>query len=92
MSADLFTTAQTLPANRLAEHRVRTLPANRLAEHRVRTLPSLVYAIQHLTKIASDRKCGAVNLSDVDPLHGAVVSLNVDDRGLLYVAFEGLAS
>ncbi|AOH83637.1 hypothetical protein AWL63_06270 [Sphingomonas panacis] len=77
--ADLFTTAQALPANRLAEHRVRTLP-------------SLVYALQHLTKVASDRKCGAVNLADIDPLHGAVVSLNVDDRGLLYVAFEGMAS
>ena len=77
--ADLFTTAQALPANRLAEHQVRTLP-------------SLVYALQHLTKLASDRKCGAVNLADVDPLHGVIVSLNVDDSGLLNIRFEGMAT
>lgn len=77
--ADLFTTA-------------RALPANRLAEHQVRTLPSLIHALHSLMKVAADRRCAAVNLADVDPLHGATVSLNVDNRGLLNIQIEGLTS
>lgn len=71
-----------------------TTPASpaRLAEHQVRTLPSLVHALHHLTQIAADRRCAAVNLAGVDPLRGMTVSLDLDACGLPCIRFEGLAS
>jgi len=65
-------------------------PAVRLAQERVRTLPALLHTLQTFWKLAGDQRHASVNLADVDPLDGATVSLNRDDRGVLYVQFEGL--
>lgn len=57
---------------------------------KVRTLPGLYSALARMMAIAADRGTRAVDLANIHPRDGAVVSLLCDADGRFFIAFDGL--